>query len=110
LLDEKFANLGSGDELAARIQEKVQGALRMAEERAKEYERRGGADYERRRNRAGSWPPPPPPPQPPRPPRPAAAPVSEEERLMILRMISEGDINVEQAEKLLAALHGRDDR
>jgi hypothetical protein len=102
-LDEKFATLGSGDELATRIQEKIQSALRRAEERAKEYERRG-PDFERHRGRAAGWPPPP---QPPRPPRPPAPPVSEDERLMILRMVSEGKISVEQAEKLLSALYGR---
>jgi len=42
----------------------------------------------------------------PPPPRPAD-PVSEGERLMILQMLQEKKINVEQAEKLLAALEGK---
>jgi hypothetical protein len=49
---------------------------------------------------------PPPPPRPPQPPRPtkAPAPVNDEERRMILRMVSEGKVSVEQADQLLAAL------
>jgi len=42
-------------------------------------------------------------PTPPRPPRPSE-PVREEERLMILRMVQEGKISIEEAERLLAAL------
>jgi hypothetical protein len=41
------------------------------------------------------------------PPPPPVEPVSEAERLMILRMLAEGKITVDQAEKLLAALEGR---
>lgn len=69
-----------------------------------------------------------PPPSPPRPPRapsapspgsaatgfksdfapgPKSTPVSEEERILILRMLAEKKISVAQAEELLAALDGR---
>lgn len=41
------------------------------------------------------------------PPSKPLDPVSEEERLMILQMLQDKKINVEQAEKLLAALEGR---
>ena len=119
-LDEKLSSFSNGEELASRIQEKIQGALRRAEERVSEAMRNAetrtrdaekrAADAERRRERFGhgfpgsGWPQPPTPPPPPRPPR-AKAPVSEEERLLILRMVSEGKISVEQAEKLLNALN-----
>lgn len=48
------------------------------------------------------------PPKPPKPPRPPAEPVSEEERLMILRMVQEKKITIDEAERLLAALEQRD--
>lgn len=119
-LDEKFSKLSTNEELAARIQEKVQSALRKAEERVaeamrsaeartKEAERRA-AEAEKQRGRSGfpgaGWPPPPPPP-PPRPPKAPRPPASEEERMAVLRMVSEGKISVEQAEKLLSALNGQ---
>jgi hypothetical protein len=114
-IDEKFAQFGSGEDFAARLQERISAALRKAEEkvneamrnaetRAKEAERRA-AEAERQRGRGGAWAgswQTPPPPKPPKPPRP---PVSEEERMMVLRMVSEGKLSVEQAEKLLAALN-----
>lgn len=46
------------------------------------------------------------PPRPPVPPQPHD-PVTDEERLIILRMVEAGQISVEEAEKLLAALEGR---
>ena len=49
-------------------------------------------------------------PRPVTPPIPPTAPeapqVSSEERTMILKMLSEGQITVEQADQLLAALGG----
>lgn len=44
---------------------------------------------------------------PPTPPPAPAVKVTEQERLMVLQMLQENKINVEQAEKLLAALEGR---
>jgi hypothetical protein len=122
-----LANLGSGDELATRVQEKVQSAMRRAEQqlgeamrnaerRAAEAERRAAEMDARQRKRDQNWgftpPYPPTPPRPPVPPTPPKAPkakgnnVNDEERLMILRMVSEGKLSVEQAEQLLAALNG----
>ncbi len=46
-------------------------------------------------------------PEPPPPPPPAPEPVSDEERLTVLRMLEEGKISVEEAERLLAALEGQ---
>jgi hypothetical protein len=46
------------------------------------------------------------PPFPPTPPAPSSQPVSDQERLMILKMVEEGKINVDQAAELLAALEG----
>jgi hypothetical protein len=46
------------------------------------------------------------PPKPPRPPEPVE-PVTDDERLMILKMVEKGQLSVEEAEKLLAALEGR---
>ncbi len=107
-LDEKLAGMGGSEEVATRIQERILAAARRAEEKITEAMRnaevRSKEAEQRQRGRAG-WPPPPPPP-PPRPAKQARPPVSEEERLLILRMVSEGKISVEQAEKLLAALTG----
>ena len=41
-----------------------------------------------------------------RPPKPAA-PVSDDERLTVLKMLQEKKITIEEAEKLLAALEGK---
>ncbi|MBN1963302.1 MAG: hypothetical protein JW910_01565 [Anaerolineae bacterium] len=46
-------------------------------------------------------------PRPPRAPEPPTDPVTDDERLLILRMVEERKISVEEAEKLLAALEGR---
>ncbi len=46
------------------------------------------------------------PPFPPAPPPASSQPVSDEERLMILKMVEEGKISVDQAAQLLAALEG----
>ncbi|NDJ78216.1 MAG: hypothetical protein GYB65_18360 [Chloroflexi bacterium] len=44
----------------------------------------------------------------PPPPKAKSEPVSEEERLMILRMVQENKISIEEAERLLAALDAQD--
>lgn len=116
-LDEKLSQMGGGDELAGRVQEKVQAALRQAEkklnealrsaeQRSREADRRM-ADMEARRRSAPSagWYVPPAPPAP-RPPRPKRPDVSDEERLLILKMVEDGKLSVEQAEQLLKALRG----
>lgn len=110
-LDAKLSELGANDELAASIQERVQGAMRKAEEkladtmrkleqRLQENERRA-SDAASRRRKSYSWQAP-----PPRPAAPKRPKATDEERMMILRMVEQGKISVEQAEKLLAALSG----
>jgi len=91
-------------------------AMRNAERRAAEAERRAAEMDARQHKREQGWgftpPYPPAPPRPPVPPIPPKAPkakgnnVNDEERLMVLRMVSEGKLSVEQAEQLLAALNG----
>jgi DUF4097 and DUF4098 domain-containing protein YvlB len=44
--------------------------------------------------------------RPPTPPAPPAEPVSDQERLMILKMVEDGKITAEQASQLLSALEG----
>ena len=63
--------------------------------------------------RPGGWsfcfsgaPRPPKPPSPATPPMPPSVPVSDEERMVVLRMVEQGKISVAEAEKLLAALEG----
>jgi hypothetical protein len=101
------------DEAAARAQEKIartqerlarkmEAAARKAEQRAQAAERRRGS-----RGFSFSWPGAPQPPGAPFTPREQKEPVTEEERLMILRMLEQKKISLEQAEKLLAALEGK---
>jgi hypothetical protein len=47
-------------------------------------------------------------PTPPTPPSPASEPISEDERLIILRMLQEKKITMEEAEQLLSTLEGKD--
>lgn len=118
-MDEKFAKFGDGEEFATKIQAKVQSAMQRAEEKINEamhraeeraheaeqrfHERQTWRDQRRQSGRGG-----PIPPVPPVPPVPPTAPeVSGEERMMILKMLSEGQITVEQADQLLAALGGK---
>jgi hypothetical protein len=101
------------EEAAARAQEKIaraqerlarkmEAAARKAEQRAQAAERRRGS-----RGPSFSWPGAPQPPGAPFPPREQKEPVTEEERLMILRMLEQKKISLEQAEQLLAALEGK---
>ena len=46
-------------------------------------------------------------PTPPTPATPPGEPVSEDERLMILRMLEQKVISMDQAEELLSALEGK---
>lgn len=50
------------------------------------------------------------PPTPPTPPQPPSEPVTESERMMVLKMLQEGKLTIEQADQLLAALEGRYNR
>jgi DUF4097 and DUF4098 domain-containing protein YvlB len=90
------AELGRIDNVA--IHRKVQAATRKAE-RAAERAQLKADRAQRRWQRMG--------PQPATPPkRPKTDPVTEEERLMILRMIQEGKISTDEAARLLEALEG----
>jgi len=88
-----------------RIESRLAAAQRRAESKARATEDRGAS----RSHRSGvnfSW--------PPRhaghAPHPESphAPVSDDERLVILRMLEEKQITLEQAEQLLTALEGKD--
>ncbi len=110
-LEAKLTESGAGDEIAARVQEKVQAAMRRAEnnianalrhveKQAQRAEERAARMEARQMRGRPSWPEPPPP-----PPRPE--PVSPEQRMKVLHMLNQGKITVEQAEQLLAALGGK---
>lgn len=113
-----FANFG--DHLAQNIQNAVQNAQRhreRAERRVEAAMRRAEEKMrasERRANfvgvavgRGSVGRPPAPMVPPPPPPVPANEPVSDVERLAVLRMLQEKKISLEEAEKLLTALEGK---
>jgi SHOCT-like domain len=82
---------------------KIEAAMRRAEAKARAAEvraRRGQANLHVSTGR-WNWD------ISPHGPVPAAAPVSDDERLAILKMLQEKKISVEEAEKLLAALEGK---
>ncbi len=104
------ASRQQADAARRRAEKQAEAAQRLAESaqrRAEAINRTVREEHGRR-----GWPfrgDPPRPPQPPRPPAPAAPvdPVSDEERMMILRMVEQGKISVADAEKLLAALENK---
>jgi hypothetical protein len=87
-----------------RAQEKMRRAQEKLERKLEAAQRQREKAADRRTRGAGrqswsfDWPPPPPAPAPPK------APVSDEERLMILRMLEQKKITLEEAEQLLATL------
>jgi hypothetical protein len=90
----------------AAIQRKVREAARKAEhaaERARLKAERAQRRWERMGARQAARPTPP---RRPAPLSPPGDPVTEEERLMILRMVQEGKISSEEAARLLEALEG----
>ena len=106
-LDDKLARISTDDVLATSIQEKVQVAMRRAEEKLAEAIRKveqRTQEAEGRRRKPVGWVAPPAP--PPGPSKARRTPATDEERMMILRMVEQSKISVEQAEKLLAALNG----
>jgi hypothetical protein len=114
-LDDKLSRIGTNEELATSIQEKVQFAMRRAEEKLAEALRKveqRTQEAESRRRKSPGWAAPPAPPMPPAAPKPPASPkpkrtpTTDEERMLILRMVEQGKLSVEQAEKLLLALNG----
>ncbi|MBX2997707.1 MAG: hypothetical protein KF893_04290 [Caldilineaceae bacterium] len=102
-LGREFGSLGE------KIAEKINRKLRQKFERhSRKAEARAGKGWAF--SFGSPMPPVPPvPPVPPRAPYPEASrsePVSEEERMLVLRMVEEGKITASEAEKLLAALEG----
>ena len=105
-----------------RAQERAQEKMRRAQEKMERAQERmqRKAEYARRREAMHDHPPAPPPPgmrggwgfnfssSPPSQPGPAVDTVSEEERLMILRMLEQKKISIAEAEQLLAALEARE--
>lgn len=97
-------------EQSDRVQHRVDAAMRRAEEKMRSAERRSmhmgikvgrfGATLDRPSM-------PPMPPMPPVPPRVRAEPVTDDERLAILKMLQDKKITLQDAEKLLAALEGK---
>jgi hypothetical protein len=91
---------------AERAQRHVEAAQRRAEAAQRRAELRHG-EHARRGTWAFGFTAPPHPPVPPTPPVPPVEPVSDDERMVILRMVEQGKITVADAEKLLAALEGK---
>lgn len=98
-----------------RAQSRADAVQRRAEVKVEAIQRRAEAKAERGKRfgfkidlgKSFTPPFPPMPPTPPRPPKPASEPVSDEERMTILRMVEQKKISIEEAEKLLAALEGK---
>lgn len=92
------------DEAARRKAETLSRKAEALQRKAEQISERAG----RRKSWGFTFTMPPRAPAPPTPPRaPGVEPVSEDERLAILRMLEQGKISVAEAEKLLAALEGR---
>lgn len=81
-----------------KLERKLEAARRRSELKAQAAERRAQARGKPSWN--FEWGPP--------APEPAKEPVSDEERLMILRMLEQKKISLEEAEELLAALEGKE--
>jgi len=92
-----------------KLDRKIAEAQHRAEQRAREAERRTRvhdrhADHREHRGWRFDWPSPPTAPATPVPP---SDPVSDDERMVILRMLEQKKITPEQAEQLLSALEGK---
>lgn len=100
---------GFGDRISKRVEEATRRAAKRVEDAARRAERH--AERQARRGRGGlvvggwNWDLPGVP-KPPGPPPPTGEPVSEEERMAILKMLAEKKITAQQAEELLNALEG----
>jgi hypothetical protein len=101
-----------------RAQRQVEAAMHRAEEKMRAAERRAQFPFlvmgGRQKGGIGPVAPvppvppmPPAPPVPPMPSMPRSEPVSDEERLTILKMLQQKKISLQDAEKLLAALDGK---
>ena len=92
-----------------KLDRKIAEAQRRAEQRARDAERRAHvherhAEHREHRGWRFDWPTPPAPPATPVSP---SDPVSDDERMVILRMLEQKKISPEQAEQLLSALEGK---
>ncbi|MHB8626066.1 MAG: SHOCT-like domain-containing protein [Aggregatilineales bacterium] len=76
-------------------------------ERAQRHAQRHGRDFRFDWQWGGWGPRPPEPPMPPSSPRAPSEPVTDTERMTILKMVEAKQITVEEAQRLLAALEGR---
>lgn len=81
----------------AKLQRKLEAARRRAERRARTAAAKAGRDR-RKRAEAEDW--------SPQPATSEAEPVTDEEQVMILKMLEQGQITTDEAEQLLAALEG----
>jgi hypothetical protein len=96
---------GFGERISRRVEQATARATRHVEEVTRRAER--NAERQARRGKHGSgWNWDFAAKNTPNPPMPPSEPVSEEERLAILKMLAEKKITAEQAEQLLAALEG----
>ncbi|MCS6992490.1 MAG: hypothetical protein NZP74_01530 [Anaerolineales bacterium] len=93
-------------EYGQRVEQRVEAAIRRAEEKMRSAERRSAHMGVSMGGWSANWASPKPG-RPPIPPSPPAEPVSDEERLMILKMLQEKKISLEEADRLLAALEGK---
>lgn len=89
-----------------KLDRKIAEAQRRTEQRAREAERRAHiherhAGIREHHGLSFNWP------APPVPPVPPSDPVSDDERMVILRMLEQKKISPEQAEQLLSALEGK---
>ena len=107
------AETARAEEKVRRAQEKLERKLEVAQRKAEAKAQAAERRQHGRHSWGFSWPTPPAPPTPPSPPRPPAPPAppagaSEEERLMILRMLEQKKISLEDADRLLSALEGKE--
>jgi len=94
---------GRAQERIHRAQEKLERKMAAAQRKAELKFRAAERHSHPRRSWSVEWPP-----APPRPPQPPREPIADEERLMILRMLEEKKISLDEAEKLLSSLEGKD--
>lgn len=104
-IGEKWGSYGRemGERMSRHAQEVAERAARKAEAAARRTERQLERQFGRHAGRRGprfSWDP------SQRPGPPQGDPVTDEERMTILRMLAEKKISAEEAEKLLSALEG----
>lgn len=99
---------GFGERISRHVEQTTARAARRAEEVARRVERHAERQARRWRGnvKAGRWNWDMGPRGVPTPPAPPSEPVSEEERMAILKMLAEKKITAEQAEQLLSALEG----